>query len=167
MSMSKAGGFVKPSINYGSVAGSGAKFIGQGILNLYRDPRVTWPFTPTASGNQIKIGPGSANGIPISAFSASLTAGYYKAVITTDGNVVVSGTIQQGSPSAQQPGDDTAPTSVEVAVAHAEAIPNTSPIAYYVRRMTGAGGITLIPYTASYIGSGCDKIRKVAWAVIT
>lgn len=161
------GGFVKPGINYGSVAGSGAKFIGQGILNLYRDPRVTWPFTPTANGDQIKIGPGSANGLPIPPFSGNITQGYYKAVITTDGNVVLSGSIQQGSPVAQTPGDDMAPTSVEVAVAQAEQIPNTSPPAYYIRRMTGAGGITLIPYTASYIGSGCSKVRKVAWAVIT
>lgn len=160
-------GFVKPGIDYGSVAGTGAKFIGQGVLNLYRDPRVTWPFTPTVDGNQIRIGAGTANGIPIQSFSGSLTQGYYKAVITTDGEVVVSGTIQQGSPAAQTPSDDAAPTTVEVAIAQVATIPNSNPTRYYVRRMSGAGGISLIPYTARWVGQGCEKNRKVAWAVFT
>jgi hypothetical protein len=161
------GGFVKPSINYGSVSGSGAKFIGQGILNLYRDPRITWPFTPTASGNQIRIGPGAANGIPIAAFSGSLTTGYYKAVITTDGWTVQSGSIQQGSPTPQTPAEGMAPTSVEVAIAQVQAIPNTSPVSYYVRRISGAGGISLIPYVAGSAGAGCSATTKYAWAVFT
>lgn len=160
-------GFVKPGVDYGSVAGTGAKFIGQGVLNLNRDPRITWPFTPTINGNQIRIAAGSANGIPIPQFSGNLTEGYYKAVITTDGEVVVSGTIQQGSPAAQDPTEDTAPTTVEVAIAEAAQIPNSNPTSYYVRRMSGAGGISLIPYTASWAGQGCQITRRIAWAVFT
>lgn len=160
-------GFVKPGVNYGSVSGSGAKFIGQGILNLYRDPRITWPFTPTVSGNQIRIGTGAANGIPISAFSGTMTQGYYKAVITTDGWAVQSGVIQQGNPAPQTPTEAMAPTSVEVAIAEVETIPNSSPTRYYVRRISGAGGISLIPYAAGSAGAGCTSVTKYAWAVFT
>jgi len=161
------GGFVKPSINYGSVSGSGAKFIGQGILNLYRDPRITWPFTPTFSGtNQIKITAGHANGVPVPRFSGGVTVGYYKVVITTDGQVVTSAEIQAGNPSPQTPEEDSYPTTVEVPIIEVEQVPNAAN-AYYARRMTGAGGISLTPYVAAYVGSGCNKTAKYAWAVFT
>jgi hypothetical protein len=159
-------GFVRPSINYGSVAGSGAKFIGQGILNLYRDPRITWPFTPFILGNQVKITSGHANGIPVPRFSGGVTVGYYKVVITTDGQVVTSAEIQVGNPEAQTPEEDSYPTTVEVPIVEVEAVPNTAN-AYYARRMTGAGGISLTPYVAAYLGAGCNKTAKYAWAVFT
>jgi len=160
-------GFIRPGIDYGSVSGSGAKFIGQGILNLYRDPRITWPFTPTVDGNQIRISAGAANGIPISGFTGSLSQGFYKAVITTDGWVVTEGVIQAGNPAPQTPSEDTAPTTVEVAIAEVSTIPNSNPTRYYVKRISGAGGISLIPYTAGRAGAGCAAATKYAWAVFT
>jgi len=160
------GGFVKPTINYGSVSGSGAKFIGQGILNLYRDPRITWPFTPTFSGNQIKITAGHANGVPVPRFSGGVTVGYYKVVITTDGQVVTSAEIKAGNPTPQTPEEDSYPTKVEVPIVEVEQVPNAAN-AYYARRITGAGGISLTPYVAAYVGSGCNKTAKYAWAVFT
>jgi hypothetical protein len=159
-------GFVKPSINYGSVSGSGAKFIGQGILNLYRDPRITWPFTPFVFGNQVKITSGHANGVPVPKFTGGVAVGYYKVVITTDGQVVTGAVIQAGNPSPQTPAEDSYPTRVEVPIAEVEEVPNTAN-AYYARRMTGAGGISLTPYVAAYVGTGCNRTAKYAWAVFT
>jgi len=160
------GGFVKPTINYGSVSGSGAKFIGQGILNLYRDPRITWPFTPTFSGNLITITAGHANGVPVPRFNGGVTVGYYKVVITTDGQVVTSASIRAGTPRPQTPEEDSYPTTVEVPIIEVEQVPNTL-YGYYARRITGAGGISLTPYVAAYVGSGCNKTAKYAWAVFT
>ncbi len=158
-------GFVKPGVNYGSVSGSGAKFIGQGILNLYRDPRITWPFTPTFSGNQILITAGSANGVPIAKFNGTTTQGFYKVSITTDGQIVTSADIMQGNPSPQTPTEDSYPTTVEVPIVEVETVPNSDPTSYYAKRMTGAGGITLLPYVAGFVGVGCKKTAKYAWAV--
>lgn len=161
-------GFVKPGIDYGSVAGSGAKFIGQGILNLYRDPRITWPFTPTVNGTNIRIGAGSVNGMPIATYEGSINQGYYKAVIQTDGTIVTGGQIQPGSPSPQVPTEDIAPTSVEVAIAEVLPIPNSNPTRYYVRRLSGAGGISMIIYAAGSVSNvGCGSSTKYAWAVFT
>lgn len=158
-------GFVKPAIDYGSVSGTGAKFIGQGILNLYRDPRITWPFTPTFNGDQLQITAGHVNGVPIPRFSGTITPGYYKAVITTDGQVVTSALIEPGSPDPQTPQEGAYPTTVEVPVCEVEPIPNTNNTAHYARRMTGAGGITMIPYAAAYAGEGCSRAVMYAWAI--
>lgn len=161
-------GFVKPGVNYGSVSGSGAKFIGQGLLNLYRDPRITWPFTPTVNGNSIRIGAGAANGMPIATYEGAINQGYYKAVITTDGAVVTGGQIQPGAPSPQVPTVDIAPTSVEVAIVEVLPIPNSNPTTYYVRRLSGAGGISIIIYAAGSTSTiGCAGSTKYAWAVFT
>lgn len=63
-------GFVKPSINYGSVAGSSAKFFGQGILNMKKGasaPAETGPFSMrvVSDGNikKIAVQPGTINGL--------------------------------------------------------------------------------------------------------
>ena len=59
-------GFVKPGINYGSVAGSSAKFIGQGILNLKRGGGARSfepPFYMQLREDRVTVAPGTLDGI--------------------------------------------------------------------------------------------------------
>lgn len=88
-------GFVKPSINYGSVAGSSAKFFGQGILNLKKGssaPAESGPFSMrVVSDNNIKriaVQPGTINGL-LFENSANHLEGKILTVNSSDGFVIL------------------------------------------------------------------------------
>ena len=96
-------GFVKPSINYGSVAGSSAKFIGQGLLNIKKPKSFTPPFHVRIINKKIAIDPGTLNGILPDRFLEH-AAGVFSAAqgmvaiqANTDGQVVTGFSYSFGS----------------------------------------------------------------------
>lgn len=94
MKSSDMSGFVRPTINYGGVAGSSAKFIGQGILNIKKPDIFTPPFNVKIIKKKIAIDPGTLNGLLADDFmghaAGRLAAGTGMLYITvsTDGQIV-------------------------------------------------------------------------------
>lgn len=160
-------GFVKPGINYGSVAGSSAKFIGQGILNLRRGgggPTITPQFILKSgtNANTFLLTPGSVNNIVVSTTTNIPASSTFIVVnIATSSGSVVSGTTQGVSEiTAQTPTPNFPPASVMVPLYKVE-----SGVAY---RILGAWGIDIFAKPVGLDqGTGADPFTaKYVWGVM-
>ena len=121
-------GFVKPSINYGSVPGSAAKFFGQGLLNLKKASSAAISRPPfdmvlrasTKTSYFCTIAPGTLNGMLAqnyaSCYSNGLTVTEGMLIllnVTSDGRQISSYTITATPTPVQvpQPTSPLAPTT--------------------------------------------------------
>lgn len=145
-------GFVKPGINYGSVAGSSAKFIGQGILNLRRGaaaaPYCQWKCAwfksnPNAQNfDRMKVNLGLINGViptPVNGILSASPGGtkYVILTCTTDGKMIteaaLSVTNTMPTPSASTA--EAAPSSFKYPIAVTDE--------YSISMLVGCGPITV------------------------
>lgn len=166
-------GFVKPSINYGSVAGSAVKFYGQGILNLKKSSaKGTQPFTFKIMNSQaVMINAGMVNNVPVtSADTGWTTNGYIYIEAAATGGVISQAQCRIGSNPgfSQTPNEDSPPATLYIPIYKMEA----AGTAKMLKRVLGNNNVTAIPSPVQweYQEPGeCGSIARVwyAWSVFS
>jgi len=173
-------GFVKPGINYGSVAGSSAKFYGQGILNIKKakssNAAVPLLVTIGPSDTLLLQTGGLVNNIPVATISGTFANNSFVYIsVASSAGIVQSASAATGSPSfVQTASQNYPPTSLNIPIYKMVEIPGVggAPSIKKLLRLLGANNITIQAQPAQWVWSppdGCGAVTEISyvWSVFS